>query len=141
VAVGFADVPDPLTGIEDGGAQPPPFSEDASRPDTGPPSPGCADKGCGEFCKPPCEGDAASCPPPSVFHVCSSTGRCLPEQPGCAVIQNLDAGEKPSYVPCAGIACGTGCVSCMPGSSGCTSPSLGVCHADGSCGPFPAGCQ
>lgn len=140
IAVGFADGSDPQGGLTDAASQPPPFTNDAGLPQQGPSSPNCDDKQCGAFCKPPCEDDAAFCPPPPVFHVCNVTGECLPEQPACAVIQELDGGRSSTYVPCAGIACGTGCISCLPGTAGCTSPSLGVCHADGSCGSFPATC-
>ena len=59
VSVGVVDVADEggLTG--EGGSPTPPFAEDASRPETSAPSPGCDDKNCGDFCS-PCEADAAT---------------------------------------------------------------------------------
>lgn len=139
VAVAFVDSPggDP----EVDGAPPPPFTNDASRREAAAPSPGCADKSCGEPCSPCTAGDASACPPPAVFHVCSSQGECLPEQPGCVVIQELDgATSAPTYVPCAGRACGATCTSCDPGSAAC-SPSLGVCQVDGVCAAGSAECR
>ena len=132
VTVGFVDAPD-AGGLS---GEPPPFAADAARRE-----PGCADKGCGDFCT-PCDGDASTCAPPSVFHVCSSEGLCLPEQPGCVVIQELDgAPATAAYVPCAGLACAAACTSCDPTTSTCPSPTAGNCQGDGACAALPASCQ
>lgn len=140
VSVGFVDVPDggdlpAETGPPE--PQPPPFAIDAARRETSAPSPGCAEKQCADFCT-PCKDDGAMCPPASVFHVCSGFGDCLPEQPRCVVIQELDA-EAPSqaYVPCAGRACGAACTSC----TSCSSPIAGFCQVDGMCAALPADCR
>ena len=141
VAVGFVDGPEPSNGLVDGGALLPPFVNDGALPEADPPTPGCDTKNCADLCAPLCEGDAASCPPPRLFHVCNGLGECLPEQPACVGIQAEDGGEPPSYVPCAGLACGARCLSsCVQGTAGCTSPSVGVCHADGSCSASPSAC-
>jgi hypothetical protein len=142
VTVGFVDAPD-AGGLEGEGGPPPPppFGGDASRPEATAPSPGCADKLCGAFCT-PCEDDASACPPASIFHVCSSMGECLPEQPGCVVIHEIDGAPPPAtYVPCAGRACGAVCPSCAPNTPGCPAPVFGVCLADGACGAAPAECR
>jgi len=140
LTVGFVDAPD-AGDLDEGGRPPPPFAEDAGRREASAPSPGCADKNCSDFCL-PCEDDAAACPPASVFHVCSSMGQCLPEQPGCIVIQELDGALPPAtYVPCAGRACGAACTSCEVGTAGCSSPVTGVCQVDGVCAAGSADCR
>ena len=138
VAVGFTDEPDAGDVTADG-SSPPSFAGDAARRETSAPSPGCSDKACGDFCT-PCESDAATCPPASVFHVCSNEALCLAAQPGCLVIQELDGAPPPaSYVPCAGRACGAACTSCDPAR--CTPPAPAICQADGACRALTADCR
>jgi hypothetical protein len=146
VSVGFVETPGRQgEASSDGGSPPLLMSDasplDASRREAGIPSAGCDNKDCGDYCT-PCEDPSQPCAPAKVFHVCSAHGQCVPEQPGCVVIQELDGapGAQP-FVPCAGLSCGAPCPTCNPSRGACSGQADGFCQVDGTCAALAAECD